>query len=289
MHLLRRDPRLRSEACGVLTYWHDLWVNGQEVARFDLPQSFASLRGSSHRSPTRDRSEALSADNLLTPNARTGPVVTHEPGSDLRFLFVAGAGFEPATSGRDQGPIPDYSNSRVPLENLGFLRRFPIGRPQLYRNVSGRLPVVSDDQTMTARITGKPGRRTRPRGLVPILRRPPRRLPRLVLSDGRRRQGIDREAGSAGTAGERVREGCYSQSTQGLGRRSKRPVRRPPGSGAAARPSHLGWRRATTNPRRLSPSRSQPVRSIRIRIPSSVSSTCTRDSVAAARETTDVP
>jgi hypothetical protein len=70
----------------------------------------------------------------------------------LRHHFVAGAGFEPATSGRDRRPVPDYCNSRVPLENLGFLRRFPIGRLRLYRNVSGRLPVVSDDISMTCRI-----------------------------------------------------------------------------------------------------------------------------------------
>ena len=43
--------------------------------------------------------EAMSADILLTLNARAGAVVTHEPGFDLRFLLVAGAGFEPATSG----------------------------------------------------------------------------------------------------------------------------------------------------------------------------------------------
>src|SRR3954463_9952745 len=75
-------------------------------------------------------------------------------GSDRipRLNFVAGAGFEPATSGRDQGPGPDYCNSWVPLENLGFLRRFPIGRLQLYRNVLGQMPTVSDDISMTCRI-----------------------------------------------------------------------------------------------------------------------------------------
>jgi hypothetical protein len=41
----------------------------------------------------------MSADVLLTSNSKAGPVVTHEPGFDLRFYFVAGAGFEPATSG----------------------------------------------------------------------------------------------------------------------------------------------------------------------------------------------
>jgi hypothetical protein len=69
---------------------------------------------------------------------------------------VAGAGFEPATSGRDQRRVPGYCNSRVPLENLGFLRRFPIGRLQLYRNVLGQLPVVCDDISMTRRIQWPP-------------------------------------------------------------------------------------------------------------------------------------
>ena len=31
--------------------------------------------------------EAMSADVVRTPNARTGPVVTHEPGPDLHFLL----------------------------------------------------------------------------------------------------------------------------------------------------------------------------------------------------------
>jgi hypothetical protein len=43
--------------------------------------------------------KAMSADILLTPKAKTGLVVAHEPGSDLRLHMVAGAGFEPATSG----------------------------------------------------------------------------------------------------------------------------------------------------------------------------------------------
>ena len=44
-------------------------------------------------------SKQCQRDVVLTWNARTGPVVIHEPGSDLRFQLVAGAGFEPATSG----------------------------------------------------------------------------------------------------------------------------------------------------------------------------------------------
>jgi len=31
----------------LITVCHDLWVNGKEVAWFDLPQAFARLRGSS--------------------------------------------------------------------------------------------------------------------------------------------------------------------------------------------------------------------------------------------------
>ena len=37
----------------------------------------------------------MSADAVLTPNAKAGPAVTHEPGSDLALHLVAGAGFEP--------------------------------------------------------------------------------------------------------------------------------------------------------------------------------------------------
>ncbi len=77
----------------------DLWVIGQEVARFDVPQIFAPVRCSSRSSLFDADLEAMSADIPLTPNARAGPVVTHEPGADLQFHFVAGAGFEPATSG----------------------------------------------------------------------------------------------------------------------------------------------------------------------------------------------
>ena len=65
----------------------DLWVNGQEVASLDLLESFASLRDSSRLAFSRAHNEAMSTDIVLTSNARTGPVVTHEPGSDLRFYL----------------------------------------------------------------------------------------------------------------------------------------------------------------------------------------------------------
>jgi hypothetical protein len=77
----------------------DLWVIGREVTRLDPPQTFARLPCSSRRRPRRAYLKAMSADILLTPHARAGSVVTHEPDPDLRFYFVAGAGFEPATSG----------------------------------------------------------------------------------------------------------------------------------------------------------------------------------------------
>lgn len=77
----------------------DLWVSGREVGQFDLPPTFAAFSCSPPSRPSRSHLEAMSADTLLTPNARAGSVETHEPGSDLQFYFVAGAEFEPATSG----------------------------------------------------------------------------------------------------------------------------------------------------------------------------------------------
>ncbi len=41
--------------------------------------------------PDSDPLEAMSADVVRTPNARAGPVVTHEPGSDLHFLCSGGS------------------------------------------------------------------------------------------------------------------------------------------------------------------------------------------------------
>jgi hypothetical protein len=65
----------------------DLWLTGREVAGDRLPHSSARVRGYPQCSPADGSSEAVSADNLLTPNAGTGSVVTHEPGSDLRLLW----------------------------------------------------------------------------------------------------------------------------------------------------------------------------------------------------------
>ena len=57
----------------------------------------------------------MSVDVVLTPNPRTGPAVTHEPGPGLRFNFVGGAGFEPATSGLTARWLPDSAAACFPL------------------------------------------------------------------------------------------------------------------------------------------------------------------------------
>lgn len=54
--------------------------------------------------------------------------------------------------GQDWRPVPSYLKLRVPLGNLGLLRRFPIGRLQLYRNLLEPLPLISDAFPMTVRI-----------------------------------------------------------------------------------------------------------------------------------------
>jgi hypothetical protein len=63
----------------------DLWVSGKEVpiSIFRKPSpGFAFLRDEAVPADL----EAMSADAVLTRNAGTGPVVTHEPGSDLHLL-----------------------------------------------------------------------------------------------------------------------------------------------------------------------------------------------------------
>ena len=60
--------------------------------------------------------------------------------------------FEPESCGINRRPVPDYVRTWIASGNLGFLRRFPIGRFKLYRNVLEPLPVVSDDFSMTCRI-----------------------------------------------------------------------------------------------------------------------------------------
>jgi hypothetical protein len=78
VHLINRAERAPQAA--------DLWVIGKEVGRIDVPPPSAHLRWSSPEDLSGVHSKAVSADMLLTPNAEAGPVVTHEPGSDLRFL-----------------------------------------------------------------------------------------------------------------------------------------------------------------------------------------------------------
>ena len=77
----------------------DLGVAAPENTGIDLSPTLVCVRGSPHEFPEAGHFEALSAEVVLTPHSTAGPVVTHEPGSDLRFHLVAGAGFEPATSG----------------------------------------------------------------------------------------------------------------------------------------------------------------------------------------------
>ena len=67
--------------------------------------------------------------------------------------FVAGAGFEPATSGQDRRAGSRYLKLWVPLENLGLIWRFSIGRCKVYRNALEPLPIISDDVLMTCRIS----------------------------------------------------------------------------------------------------------------------------------------
>jgi len=77
----------------------DLWVNGQEVTSFDLPRIFARLRHPSRRALPLPHTKAVSADILRTSNAKGGFRISPKTACDLHFYIVAGAGFEPATSG----------------------------------------------------------------------------------------------------------------------------------------------------------------------------------------------
>ena len=73
------------------------WQRGRHRSTFRRPSpAFAVLR---ERRPLEGHLEAMSADILLTTQ-RKGPLPDlPERGPDLRFNVVAGAGFEPATSG----------------------------------------------------------------------------------------------------------------------------------------------------------------------------------------------
>ena len=96
-HVHTAQPALSQRTVTVSS--DDLWVNGKEVAGIDLPQTFASLRGASRRRPREGHLAAMSANILLTRQKERAPSRFPGKGPDLRFNVVAGAGFEPATSG----------------------------------------------------------------------------------------------------------------------------------------------------------------------------------------------
>jgi len=77
----------------------DLWVDAPAIGWIHLPPRFARLRHSPHGSLTQGYPEAMSADIVLTSHVRSPLAKPGKRASDLRFYFVAGAGFEPATSG----------------------------------------------------------------------------------------------------------------------------------------------------------------------------------------------
>ena len=58
------------------------------MAKRSRNQSFVDLHRASlilATNPVSAPVAAMPADTVLRPNVRTGPVVTHEPGSDLQF------------------------------------------------------------------------------------------------------------------------------------------------------------------------------------------------------------
>jgi len=56
-------------------------------------------------------------------NVRGGLRIAPKTACDLRFHLVAGAGFEPATSGRDRGPAHHCRSAWTNVGFLGLLRR----------------------------------------------------------------------------------------------------------------------------------------------------------------------
>ena len=69
-HVHTAQPALSQRTVTVSS--DDLWVNGKEVAEYDLPQTFASLRQPLRRRPLEGHLEAMSADVLLTTQGQ-GP------------------------------------------------------------------------------------------------------------------------------------------------------------------------------------------------------------------------
>ena len=68
-------------------------------------------------------------------NVRGGLRIAPKTACDLRFHLVAGAGFEPATSGRDRGPAHHCRSAWTNVGFLGLLRRNLTDRASVYRSV----------------------------------------------------------------------------------------------------------------------------------------------------------
>lgn len=66
---------------------HDLWVICQEVARFDLPQTFASLRRSSREDPLEGHLDAMSADIVLTRRSQSPSPVSRKAALTCGFTL----------------------------------------------------------------------------------------------------------------------------------------------------------------------------------------------------------
>jgi len=107
--------------------------------------------GSDPGPPTGSGDESIGCPTPVDPLLLQADSLPEGIGHELfiEIVFVSGESGECGPRRTVFVDPSDYRNSRVPLENLGIVRRFPIGRVPLYRNVSGRLPVVSDDISMT--------------------------------------------------------------------------------------------------------------------------------------------
>jgi hypothetical protein len=106
----------------------DLWVISKRSSRLtwiDLSLSFASLRRPPWNRPQRLSLEAMSAEILRTLNVKGHLQMVPKVAFDLRFYFVAGAGFEPATSGRHQGRRGYCCFGRETTDSLGVVRDSP--------------------------------------------------------------------------------------------------------------------------------------------------------------------
>lgn len=87
-HLLRLSREGRTRARSASFNCALLGVTSGSLAERSPDPASANLRQRSliiAKRPVPAPLEAMPADSLLTSNARAGPVVTHEPGPDLRF------------------------------------------------------------------------------------------------------------------------------------------------------------------------------------------------------------